>query len=147
MQMQMQMQLQYEQTNPLPPAAPPPEASREAKGSGKAAWMKAHSLEVVKATAEISAIWPNSAQGDFQPDGQTLVPGVSTSELAGRLGCIRKQGASLAVCVEIAKRAVAEWRAGKWIKAPQYFFGKAKDAPFHAYYQAHVTNAVMRETH
>jgi uncharacterized protein YdaU (DUF1376 family) len=131
-----------EKNNPLPPTASP---SGEDVKSRKPSWQKAHPPEVVKATQEIKALWPTPTADQFQPDGKTLVPGVSSSELACRLADIQHQGADLDVCVKIARRVVSEWQAGKWIKAPQHFFGKAKDAPFRAYYQAHVTTVALRE--
>lgn len=114
------------------------------KKAKRPSWQNALAPEVVKATQEIRSIWPTPQQDHYQPDSKTLVPGVSASELAMRLSEVSGQGADLGICVEIAKRAVSEWKAGKWIKAPQHFFGKAKDAPYKAYYQAHVTNQQMK---
>ena len=95
---------------------------------------------MVAAAREICGFWPDPKR-DFQPDGKTPVPGISAPEVAVRLSEARKSGAELPVCIAIAKRAVEEFRTGvKWIKAPQHFFGASKDAPFRAYYQAHVTN-------
>jgi hypothetical protein len=132
--------------NPLPSTATPTEAGRDVRQDRKPSWQKVLAPDVVKATKEIRAFWPSPQQEAFQPDGKTLVPGVSLAELAGRLAEIKTTGADLDICVAIAKRAVEEWRAGKWIKAPQHFFGKSKDAPFRDYYQTHVTNAAMRVT-
>lgn len=114
------------------------------KRDRKPTWTKAHPEEVIKATQEIKAIWPRPEDDAFQPDGKTLVPGVSPSELASRLAEIKALGAELDICVKVAARVVSEWKAGKWIKAPQHFFGKAKDSPFRAYYQAYVTNEAVR---
>ena len=112
----------------------------------RASWQKALPSDVVEATRTIKGFWPDPTKGDMQPDGKASVPGVSSSELAARLLEIKNQGADLAICIAIAQRAVREWREGqKWIKAPQHFFGKAKDAPFRAYYQAHVTNQALRD--
>jgi uncharacterized protein YdaU (DUF1376 family) len=132
-----------ETTTPLPPKGEIPPASPSGVGK-KASWTKALPWDVVEATREIKHIWPSPTRGEYQPDGKTLVPGVSPSELARRLFDAKSQGAELDVCVQIAERAVKEWRDGKWIKAPQHFFGKSKDAPFRAYYQAHITNEAMK---
>jgi len=126
------------------PSTPLPPQGGNAKQVRKPIWTKAHPEEVIKATQEIKAIWPRPEDDAFQPDGKTLVPGVSPSELASRLAEIKALGAELDVCVKIAARVVSEWKAGKWIKAPQHFFGKAKDSPFRAYYQAYVTNEAVR---
>jgi hypothetical protein len=105
--------------------------------------------DVVAATQEIleGIPWPSAANGDKQPGSDRPVPGVSAPELAANLAEIQRQGADLDVCVAIARRAVAEWREdGKWTKAPQFFFGRARDSPWQAYYQAHLTNqAAERE--
>lgn len=125
---------------PLPPTG----SGEGVKQVRKPNWTKAHPEEVIKATQEIKAIWPRPEDDAFQPDGKTLVPGVSPSELASRLAEIKALGAELDICVKVAARVVSEWKAGKWIKAPQHFFGKAKDSPFRAYYQAYVTNEAVR---
>lgn len=125
---------------PLPPTG----SGEGVKQVRKPTWTKAHPEEVIKATQEIKAIWPRPEDDAFQPDGKTLVPGVSPSELASRLAEIKALGAELDICVKVAARVVSEWKAGKWIKAPQHFFGKAKDSPFRAYYQAYVTNEAVR---
>lgn len=123
---------------------PPTGVQGDIKKSRKPSWQNAHPSEVIQATQEIKAIWPTPGADQFQPDMKTLVPGVSTSELASRLADIAATGADLSVCVQIARRAVTEWQNGKWIKAPQHFFGKAKDAPYKAYYQAFVTNSAVK---
>lgn len=134
-------QTQKEITNPLPPTG----SGEGGKKSRKPSWQNAHPAEVIQATQEIKAFWPTPAEDKFQPDMKTLVPGVSTSELASRLADIKASGADLAVCVKVARRYVSEWeKGGPWIKAPQNFFGKAKDAPYKAYYQAYVTNSAIR---
>jgi hypothetical protein len=95
-------------------------------------------------TREILAIWP--AEGELQPDRRTAVPGPSPPQLAARLDAIHREGGDLDVCLAIAKRCVREWREkGTWIKAPQYFFGKARDAPWESYYQTHITNERVRQ--
>ena len=134
--------------NPLPPsgAGTPPAEAGDGKAKRKPKWTKAFPTEIVEAVKAIRSIWPTPEGGEYQPDGRTLVPGVSPSELASNLNEILGQGAEMTVCVAIAERAVREWKQGKWIKAPQYFFGKSRDAPFRAYYQAHVTNQSIRQT-
>jgi uncharacterized protein YdaU (DUF1376 family) len=138
-------------TNPLPPtgAGNPPAVAgqdQEKKAPRKPVWTKSHSDEVVKATQAIREIWPTPESGAFQPDRKTPVPGVSPSEVACRLAEIQGQGADLQICVAIAQRTVTEWKTqGKWIKAPQHFFGSSKDAPWKAYYQAHMTNLRLQE--
>lgn len=117
-------------------------------GAGKPrapSWKASLPEGVVECTARIMEIWPNPKRGDIQPDTKntTPVPASSGPELARRLDAIHRQGGDLAVCEVIAARAVQEWRDGQWIKAAQNFFGKAKDAPFQAYYQAHVTNQAL----
>ena len=135
--------------NPLPPTGagdPPAVAGPEKKATRKPQWTKSHSDEVVKATQSIREIWPTPEDGSFQPDRKTPVPGISPSELACRLAEIQGQGADLAICVAIAQRTAQEWKTqGKWIKAPQYFFGSSRDAPWKAYYQAHMTNLRLHE--
>lgn len=136
-----------EKDNPLPPTGagtPPADAGLE-KAKRKPKWTKALPVEIVQTIKAIKAFWPTPETGEFQPDGRTPVPGVSWSEVGANLLEIQGQGAELSVCVSIANRAVQEWKGGKWIKAPQYFFGKGRDAPFRAYYQAHVTNQALRE--
>lgn len=137
-----------EKNNPLPPlgAGTPPAEAGDGKAKRKPKWTKAFPTEIVEAVKAIRSIWPTPEGGEYQPDGRTLVPGVSPSELASNLNEILGQGAEMPVCVAIAERAVREWKQGKWIKAPQYFFGKSRDAPFRAYYQAHVTNQSIRQT-
>jgi hypothetical protein len=104
-------------------------------------WAKSHPDEIVQTVIEIKKLWPSPEDGHLQPDHQTPVPGISTSELAARIADIYSQGGDLETCIEISKQAVKEWKQrGKWIKAPQYFFGVSKDAPWRAYYQTHVTN-------
>ena len=115
------------------------------KTKRKPKWTTAHPMDVVQATGTIVGMWPSPSIGCYQPDGKSLVPGISPSELACRLADIKDQGADLGICAEIAQKAVQEWKSGKWIKAPQYFFGKADDAPFRAYYQAYVTNKQLQE--
>ena len=125
---------------PLPPAGSGGSAEPKAAPPKRASWTQEHSPDVVAAAREICGFWPDPKR-DFQPDGKTPVPGISAPEVAVRLSEARKSGAELPVCIAIAKRAVEEFReGGKWIKAPQHFFGASKDAPFRAYYQAHVTN-------
>jgi uncharacterized protein YdaU (DUF1376 family) len=106
-------------------------------------WNVALPPEVVGATNRILDFWPGA--GDLQPDGRTPVPGASPPQLAARLDAIRRKGGDLEICVAIAERSVREWREGKWTKAPQYFFGKTRDAPWENYYQAHVTKAQARQ--
>ena len=110
-------------------------------------WAKAHDQEVLLAASEVCSPWPHP-KTDMQPDGKTPVPHISLPEVGQRLAEIRKEGGSLEICKAIATRVVTEFRtsAGKWIKAPQHFFGKAPDAPWRAYYQAHITNeATMKQ--
>ena len=105
-------------------------------------WARAHPPEVIQVTTEIVATWPNH-KSDLQPDAKVNqpVPHTSVPEVAQRLAEIVREGGKLEVCKAIAARAVTEWKSqGKWIKACQHFFGKAPDAPWRAYYQAHVTN-------
>lgn len=138
-----------EKNNPLPPtgAGTPPANAGPEKAKRKPKWTKALPAEIVSAIKAIRSIpWPTPEQGDYQPDGKTLVPGVSWSEVGANLLEIQGQGADLSVCVAISERAVREWRGGKWIKAPQHFFGKSRDAPFRAYYQAHITNETVRKS-
>ena len=127
--------------NPLPPTG----SGGKVKPVKSGNWLKAHPPELVHAAREILDLWPTPGGGHFQPGGVTPVPGVSPSELASRLAEVHQMGVELQACVQIAHRAVQEWKDGKWIKAPQYFFGKGKDSPFRAYYQAYVTNKAMSE--
>ena len=109
-------------------------------------WMKELPQDVIEAGGDIHGLWPAPENGDLQPGARELtpVPKSSRPELCRRLLEIKRQGGDLEVCRAIAKRAVKEWRDGKWIKASQHFFGKAKDAPWQAYYQAHITNQAAR---
>lgn len=105
------------------------------------AWGKAHNPEVIQAAQGVCASWPHP-KSDIQGDGKTPVPHISAPEVAQRLAEIVREGGKLEICKAIATRAIEEFRSGpgKWIKAPQHFFGKVPDAPWRAYYQAHVTN-------
>jgi len=136
-------------TTTPPPAgggSPPAAAGRRPRAGRSAGWHGTFPVPVVEASVRIMAFWPDPKRGDLQPgEKRQPVPVSSPPELARRLLEISRAGASLEVCVAIAQRAVAEWEDGKWIKAAERFFGKAKDAPWDAYYQAHVTNAASAQ--
>jgi len=103
-------------------------------------WAKAHKPEVLDATRRIIGIWPTRNKGDTQPNGEP-VPNIRAPALATNLAAIHQKGGSLAICEAIAQRAVAEWKSGSWIKAPQHYFGDK--GPWKDYYKAHVTNAAL----
>ena len=105
-------------------------------------WQLTFPEDVREAVLRILEKWPDPKRGDSQPGARdpTPVPVPSGPDLARRLVEIKKQGGDLEVCEAIADRAIEEWKGGKWIKAPQFFFGVAKDAPWQAYYQAEITN-------
>ena len=109
-------------------------------------WKIAHPQEVIKASLAVRSLWPDPTHGDLQPDRKTPVPGVSLPKLATALKAILDQGGEMEVCLELAKWAIEDYKTkGTWIKAPQFFFGPAKDAPWRDYYQAHVTNQQIAE--
>ena len=136
------------EVHPLPPAgsggnSEPGPDEPDSKPVRRASWTKGHPPETVAAAREICMLWPQPPV-DLQPDGTTKVPGISAPEVAVRLQAIQREGGELPVCIAIAKRVIQEYRdCGKWIKAPQHFFGASKDAPFRAYYQAYATNQAL----
>jgi uncharacterized protein YdaU (DUF1376 family) len=103
-------------------------------------WAKAHRPEVLEATRRIIGIWPTRNKGDTQPNGEP-VPNIRAPALATNLAKIQKQGGDLAICEAIARRTIAEWKSGAWIKAPQHYFGEK--GPWKDDYKAHVTNAAL----
>lgn len=113
-------------------------AASTGKSKAKKAWTKGFPEDVLDATSEIMAFWPNESRR--QPNSDSRVPRSSGPQLAARLEKIRQSGGELSVCVEIAKRAAGEFEHGKWAKAAENFFGKSEDAPWLAYYQAHTSN-------
>lgn len=119
---------------------------REPKPKAKPSWQTAFTPEVLVLLDEVKQLWPSLAAGAVQPfaNGQP-VPIISWPQTADRLCEIIKEGADTEILLAIGKRAVREWREGKWIKAPQHFFGKSEDAPWRAYYKAEVTNRAKRE--
>ncbi|MDR2697162.1 MAG: hypothetical protein LBB40_01655 [Holophagales bacterium] len=124
----------------LPPKGPKKSTKTKSAESKPPAWAQAFPNEVVTMAKEICAMWPNPKDKDKQPHTQELVPVISAPELAARLHEIYRAGGDLSICKAIAERAVGEWVNGKWIKAPQYFFGSSPQAPWQAYYQAHISN-------
>jgi len=105
-------------------------------------WKERHDPEVVEATQEIMAIWPDSSKS--QPKKGESVPASKGPEVATRLSEIKAQGGDLTICVAIAQRFVDSFnRGGMWAKAAENFFGRSDAAPWHSYYQAHVTNQEM----
>jgi hypothetical protein len=113
-------------------------------------WGRSHPPEILDVTSEILAEWPHhksDTQPCFDPKKPPQpVPVSSAPEVAQRLAEIVKEGGKLDVCKAIATRAVREFRSeGKWIKAAQHFFGKSPEAPWRAYYQAHITNQAFAD--
>ena len=134
--------------HPLPPAGSGGNSESgpdepDSKPQRRASWTKGHPAEIIATTREICTLWPRPPE-DLQPDGVTKVPGISAPEVAVRLQAILREGGEMHVCIAIARRAVQEYReGGKWIKAPQHFFGSSKEAPFRAHYQAYATNEAL----
>lgn len=118
-------------TLPKPPAA--------LKKKKPAPWEQLIHADVVQLTNDIFDHWPNSDRK--QPNGQDYVPASSRPKLAARLMALRGQGVDLDVCLTIAKKFTREFgEGGMWAKAAENFFGKVDDAPWVAYYNAHMTN-------
>ena len=116
----------------------------EPKTSKGPAWKSALPEEVLRATEAIMAIWPRPEKGDRQPskdrDGSCPpVPRTIAPALASRLAELLEEGVPMQACVSIAHRAVKDYQGGYWIKAAQFFFGKAQDAPFYAHYRAYLS--------
>ena len=102
-------------------------------------WKEKHDPDVVEATQEIMAIWPDSSKS--QPKKGETVPASKGPEVAIRLSEIKAQGGDVSICVAIASRFVDEFnRGGMWAKAAENFFGRSDAAPWHGYYRAHLTN-------
>jgi hypothetical protein len=119
---------------------------RKERHKKRPSWMEPFPDEVVDVIEELMEFWPDP-KVDLQPRDASgvrkAVPDIKKPLLAKRLGEILAQGGDLSICVTIAKRFVNEYRENPraWMKAPQYFFGVAPDAPWKDLYQAYVTNA------
>ena len=137
---------------PLPLQASPsvvvrvPRAKRIKKETKTPSWQQAIPEEILSTVAELKSAWPDRGKGATQPDSQGQpVPIISWPETAKRLIEITEEGGLIGVLRQIGLRAVGEWRAGKWIKAPQHFYGSSVDAPWKAYYSAELTNRKINE--
>jgi hypothetical protein len=115
----------------------PPTPSRGKKSKLK---LSGYDPKAVELALAIKEFWPNREKRSTQPDFKTPVPIIKTPLLVDRLAELLEEGCDSSILEAVARRAVDEWREGNWIKAPQYFFGKAEDAPWRSYYRAHVTN-------
>lgn len=119
------------------------EKPKKEKPKKNPAWSKPFPEDVVEVATEILKIWPDP-KVDIQPrDDRGVrkpVPEINRPKLAGRLMEIKQEGGDLQVCLAIAQRYVADYRASDrvWMKAPQHFFGVR--GPWPDLYQAHVTN-------
>lgn len=125
----------------------PPKGGK--RGGRVPAWKQEYPEPVTEAVIEILTFWPQDGKGHLQPtrDGSIQdVPHTIAPTLAERLASIHQQGGDMQACVAIARRFVEEWqRREHWMKAAQFFFGVAPDAPWQGYYRAHMTNAAMSQ--
>lgn len=122
---------------------------REPKAPKTPEWAAPYPQPVLDATLEILSFWPTSGlQPTRKGEPEQEIPKSSAPALAERLNEAHTSGGDLDVCVSIARRFVEEWKAQRvWMKGAQYFFGKAADAPFRAYYRAEMTNRTMGGQH
>ena len=116
-------------------------ASKTKKATNAREWNSAYPSDVQDAVRGILAFWPKKG---LQPNSDPAqpIPNTSAPLLAARIAAIKKEGADLFLCVEIAKRYVDEWSRGEhWLKGAQFFFGER--GPWQEYYRAEVTNKQM----
>ena len=116
-------------------------ASKTKKATNAREWNSAYPSDVQDAVRGILVFWPKKG---LQPNSDPAqpIPNTSAPLLAARIAAIKKEGADLFLCVEIAKRYVDEWSRGEhWLKGAQFFFGER--GPWQEYYRAEVTNKQM----
>ena len=116
-------------------------ASKAKKATNAREWNSAYPSDVQAAVRGILVFWPKKG---LQPNSDPAqpIPNTSAPLLAARIAAIKKEGADLFLCVEIAKRYVDEWSRGEhWLKGAQFFFGER--GPWQEYYRAEVTNKQM----
>lgn len=116
-------------------------ALKNKKTTNAREWNSAYPGDVQDAVRGILVFWPKKG---LQPNSDPAqpIPNTSAPLLAARIAAIKKEGADLFLCVEIAKRYVDEWSRGEhWLKGAQFFFGER--GPWQEYYRAEVTNKQM----